>query len=89
MKPRTEASQKTRPSVWESGWKAKEGGGGEEGQIRRPALIVHLGNSVRPPTEFLIGAVGCILIDTRQPMACFSSMRLKESICGEKIGCQV
>ena len=41
-----------RPRVWESGWKAKEGGGGEEGKIRLPGLIAYLGNSVRGRTEF-------------------------------------
>ena len=52
----------------------ERGGGGERGKerkIRLPTVIIHLGNSVRRRTEFLIGAVGCISIDTTTIMSVF------------------
>ena len=66
-----------QPRVWKSGWKAKDEGGEEERKIHLPALIVYLGNSVYGQMEFMIGAVGHILIDTCQSLECFSSMQIQ------------
>ena len=51
----SEASQKMQPTVWESGWEAKEGGGERKKKTRLPTLMVYLGNLVHRRMEFLIG----------------------------------
>ena len=48
---------KMRPREWELEWKGSNGGGGGEGKIRLPAVIVFSRNAVRPRTESVIGAV--------------------------------